>query len=86
MNIHYHDGCFGGYYTVDGKELKDFTEEEKKNLWLRLVNYLRLNPDMEELNDLLEFVMERRASVRLPKNPAPRAGIGKKILTSICNF
>ena len=32
MNIHYHDGCFGGYYTVDGKELKDFTEEEKKIL------------------------------------------------------
>lgn len=74
MNIHYHDGCFGGYYTVDGKELKDFTEEEKKNLWLRLVNYLRLNPDMEELNDLLEFVMERRGICEDAEEPCPACG------------
>ena len=57
MNIHYHDGCFGGCYTIDGKELKDFTEEEKKNLWLRLVNHLRMNPKTEELQELLSFVM-----------------------------
>lgn len=75
MNIHYHDGCFGGCYTVDGKELKYFTEEEKKNLWLRLVNYLRLNPDMEELNDLLEFVMERRGLiVSAAEEPCPTCG------------
>ena len=74
MNIHYHDGCFGGYYTVDGKELKDFTEEEKKNLWLRLVNYLRLNPDMEELNDLIEFVMERRGICVGAEEPCPTCG------------
>ena len=74
MNIHYHDGCFGGYYTVDGKELKDFTEEEKKNLWLRLVNYLRLNPDMEELNDLIEFVMERRGICEDAEEPCPTCG------------
>ena len=49
MNIHYHDGCFGGYYTVDGKELKDFTEEEKKNSWMDKVRgWLRRKEDSDD--------------------------------------
>lgn len=57
MNIHYHDGYDRAFYVIDRKDLNDFTEEEKKNLWLRLVNHLRINPKMEELQELLSFVM-----------------------------
>jgi hypothetical protein len=74
MNIHYHDGCYGGYYTIDDKELKDFTEEEKKNLWLRLVNHLRLNPKMEELKELLSFVMNGYGTFDCAEEPCPTCG------------
>ena len=57
MNIHYHDGYDRAFHVIDGKDLNDFTEEEKKNLWLRLVNHLRMNPKMEKLQELLSFVM-----------------------------
>lgn len=58
MNIHYHDYYGRGFYIIDRKDLCDLTEEEKKNLWLRLVNHLRMNPKTEELQELLSFVMK----------------------------
>ena len=74
MNIHYHDGCFGGYYTIDGKELKDLTEDEKKNVWLRAVNHLRMNPKMDSFQYLIELVMDTYGICDVAEEPCPTCG------------
>ena len=56
MNIHYHDFDIAGYYTIDGKILERLSGEELENLWLRLVNHIRLNPKIEHVEELFDFV------------------------------
>lgn len=74
MNIHYHDGCFGGTYTIDGKNIAELTDEEAKNIWLRLCNYLRTHVDAEKVVWLTEFVLDNFGTEEYDEEPCPQCG------------